>query len=477
MLNRPLLIAISLLAVFYVNPVASQVNISKPQYSDFSLLYQTQVDTVFYPKSVADVQAIVIQAKQQNKKIAIAGTQLSQGGHTLPSTSDSFLVHMKLLNHVNVLPETKTAKVGPGATWKNLQDAAHKNGLAVKVMQASNVFSIGGSLSTNVHGWDHTAGALVETVSSITIVDALGNIQTLTPADELFSLIIGGYGMFGIIIEAEINLTEDVVLERKGLDISTAEYNDYFTKQVESNPSIVLHYGRLSLDPFHLFERVLVVDYANSTAAYIKPKTLPSEPPKGYWYERIAINLLRKHPSWIALKQKYDHSVFLKPKLMCRNEAMQPSVRFVYDSNATHSDMLQEFFIPKHNLYPFLQELKEIITSEEVHLFNATIRHVKQDRLTALPYAKTDVFAVVLYYTESLSPENIARIEKFTQKAVDSAIRFQGSYYLPYHRFPTLKQFQQVYPEYVSVKAKKELYEPQHIFSSQFASQYFEVSQ
>ncbi len=54
------------------------------QHYDFSKYYHAEIDTVLYPKSIEDVQAIVKKAKEQNKKIAISGTAMSQGGHTLP---------------------------------------------------------------------------------------------------------------------------------------------------------------------------------------------------------------------------------------------------------------------------------------------------------------------------------------------------------------------------------------------------------
>ena len=67
--------------------------------------------------------------------------------------------------------EKKVIRVGAGATWAQIQNEANHLGLAVKVMQASNVFSVGGSLSVNCHGWDHQAGSLVNTVNSIKIIN------------------------------------------------------------------------------------------------------------------------------------------------------------------------------------------------------------------------------------------------------------------------------------------------------------------
>lgn len=444
------------------------------QQSDFSKIYHAEPSFLFYPTSTKEVQEIILKALEEGKKIAVAGSSMSQGGHTLPSTNNSFSIKTNLLNQITINPEQKSAKVGSGVTWKELQDAAYEHNLAIKVMQASNIFSVGGSLSTNVHGWDHKEGALVETIRSITIVDASGNIQTLKPNDELFSLIIGGYGMFGIIVEAEIDLADDLIVERKGTLISTVSYADYFA-EIEKDPSVVLHYGRLLIDPMHLFENVIAVNYTKTTKTYKKPKALPTEPQQGHWYERIAIQMLRKYPYLIIAKQTYDNRVFLKPKLMSRNEAMLPNIRFICDdNNDKHADMLQEFFIPKQHLNAFLAELRSQIELYDIHLFNATIRHVKQDHLSALPYAKTDVFAVVLYYNEMLDADNIAKIEEFTKGSVASALRFEGTYYLPYHCFPTLEQFHQAYPEYLYIKDKRKEYDPLQLFSSQFSQHYLD---
>ncbi len=140
---------------------------------------------------------------------------MSQGKQNLP-LDGHILIDMKDINHVIIDPQTKIAKIGAGATWQMIQRDANKLGLAVPVMQASNIFSVGGSLSVNCHGWDHHKGAVGNTVVAITIVDANGQVKRLTPDDEEFRYVIGGYGGFGVIIEAEIELTDNLLLTSLG---------------------------------------------------------------------------------------------------------------------------------------------------------------------------------------------------------------------------------------------------------------------
>lgn len=193
----------------------------KKQIKDFGQIYSATVADVEMPTSIKEIQDLVKKAKVNRQKIGVGGTQLAQGGHTLPSESQSMFISMRQLNYVEIDAKNKIAKVGAGAIWQDVQKAAIQAGLAIQVMQASNMFSIGGALSTNVHGWDHRMGSLVHTIKTITIVDADGNVKKLARESgnleekKLFNSIIGGYGLFGIIVEAELELTNDEVLRSK----------------------------------------------------------------------------------------------------------------------------------------------------------------------------------------------------------------------------------------------------------------------
>src|SRR6185503_15674992 len=60
--------------------------------------------------------------------------------------------------------------------------------------------SIGGSLASNVHGRGLKYPPIVHDVESFTLLDAEGKLRTCSRTEntELFSLAIGGYGLFGI---------------------------------------------------------------------------------------------------------------------------------------------------------------------------------------------------------------------------------------------------------------------------------------
>jgi FAD/FMN-containing dehydrogenase len=97
---------------------------------------------------------------------------MSQGKQVISNKDWNVVINTSKLNQIWIDPKLKIAKVGAGASWSELQKEANEYGLAVRVMQASNIFSIGGSISANCHGWDHKPGCLRNTLINMTLVNA-----------------------------------------------------------------------------------------------------------------------------------------------------------------------------------------------------------------------------------------------------------------------------------------------------------------
>lgn len=455
-------------------------HLSEQQVKDFGQINSTQVSLQKMPSTVEEVRDLVQKAKDDGLKIGVAGAQLAQGGHTLPSEHRSIFISTKNLNRVVVDKSTRIATVGAGATWEDIQEVAHKQGLAIQVMQASNIFSVGGSLSTNVHGWDHQMGSLINTVKSITIVDANGDIRKLDKDSQnqddknLFNSVIGGYGLFGIIIEAELELANDDVYSRQAEVISLNQYATHFKEDVQGKDDIALHYGRLSLDPRHLFEKITSVKYIKGTEKdYQKPKQLKMETRGGSAVDRIMVHTLRRLKIAKYLKQLIDNKTYLPSIMTSRNETMRPNIRFIEHPSKADADMLQEYFVPQDKLECFLMDMKKIAQDNQINLMNATIRYVKKDEQSTLAYAREHCFAIVIYFNQSLALHQLRKMECWTQELVKKSLECQGSFYLPYHRFPTVDQFHTAYPSWDHFMKQKKQYDPRETFSSQFYTHYF----
>src|SRR5829696_549199 len=117
------------------------------------------------------------------------------------------VLDMRPMNGIRLDPDKRIVTVGAGATWHDIQNALHPR-FAVKAMQSTDIFSVGGSISVNAHGMDHRAGALLGSIRSLRVMLADGQVVTASPAenDALFRHVVGGYGLFGVILSAELEV-------------------------------------------------------------------------------------------------------------------------------------------------------------------------------------------------------------------------------------------------------------------------------
>ncbi|MNY75505.1 hypothetical protein D3C86_2148000 [compost metagenome] len=61
---------------------------------------------------------------------------------------------------------------------------------------------------------------------------------------------------------------------------------------------------------------------------------------------------------------------------------------------------------------------------------------------------------------------------KGIQRIIDQLIPLNGSYYLPYAPFPSLDQFQTIYPKSEAFFQAKDKWDPEHVFMNQFYDDY-----
>ena len=109
-------------------------------------------------------------------------------------------------------PTTDLLRVGTGAIWSDVLAYLDPLGRSVAIMQSNDSFTVGGSVSVNCHGWQHGRPPIASSVRSFRILLADGQLLECSREEnaELFSLALGGYGLFGILIDVDL----EVVAER-----------------------------------------------------------------------------------------------------------------------------------------------------------------------------------------------------------------------------------------------------------------------
>ena len=183
----------------------------------------------------------------------------------------------------------------PGATWHDIQNALHPR-FAVRAMQSTDIFTVGGSISVNAHGMDHQAGALAKSIKSMRVMLADGSLKTVSPTEnrELFDLVVGGYGLFGVIVEAELDIADNLVYQtsRRMLDY---QFPALFADEIEKDSNIGLMYGHLSTAPSTFLKELLLYTYTRADGADFKREPLGEV--SGTKLRRLTINLAEARPA------------------------------------------------------------------------------------------------------------------------------------------------------------------------------------
>jgi FAD/FMN-containing dehydrogenase len=449
--------------------------------TDVARLTPTRVLRVDRVRKIEQLQGILREAKQNGWKVSIAGSHHSQGGHTY--YDGGVVLEMRDFDRVLALDAArKIITVEAGATWDDVQRAINPHGLAVKVMQSSYIFTVGGTMSANAHGRDLDKTSFVETVLSFHLMLPDGSIVNVSRSEnpELFRLVIGGYGMFGVIVDATLQLTDDVVFERRAAIVDYKDFPAYFAK-LKTDPAAGLMLARPSFARGTFLREMVVTTWNRTDRSADGLHVLGEE--QHVLRDRFFFGLSRKFEWAKDLRWYLQKKVESSPgqtKLISRNNAMRPPetpLELLDYYSTDDTDIIQEYYVPIRSFVPFMDEFRRILADGRMNVVSSTIRYVKANDETDLAYApKEDAFAIIQMSNAPLSEEGQRRAQTVTQQLVDAAIRFGGAYYLTYQSYPTRAQMWRAYPEAKRVFERKRFYDPEERFMSKFYEKYGSAS-
>ncbi|WP_345807261.1 FAD-binding oxidoreductase [Bacillus pumilus] len=441
-------------------------------FTDVSHLMPVKIKKVVQGKEIDTLKEVVEEAKVKNLPISIAGKQHSMGGHTY--YENGIVLDMTEFRQILAFDEKKkTIRVQSGVTWDDIQTYVNPYGLAVKVMQSQNIFTIGGSLSANAHGRDIRYGSLIDTVRSFRLLKADGEIITVRPGDDLFTAVIGGYGLFGVILDVELSLTKDELYKMETTSLNYDEYTDYFQKYVKQNKQVRMHLARISTSKTNFLKEMCVTNYSLTSQQEIESYQELKED-QLVMPLKFMLGLSRRFDMgkdllW-NLQKKYFQSQ--NDQLITRNNVMRSDSAFLDYENESDTDVLQEYFVPVDRFRAYIDEMRHFLQQEDLNLMNITIRYVQKNEKADLSYAKEDMFALVLLVNYGFKKEEKAEAERIIRQMTDITLRHHGSYYLPYMPYQTKVQMKQAYPKTDVFFQKKKQADPDGRFINYFYERY-----
>jgi UDP-N-acetylenolpyruvoylglucosamine reductase len=154
--------------------------------------------------SVADVQAAVMAAHEHDLLLAIQAT----GHGTVVASDGALLLKTSQLTTVEIDPDRRTARVGPGAVWQHVNSAAAQFGLATLAGRCATVGVTGYTLGGGTGWLSRKFGFAADSVVRAEVVTADGRLLNAS-ADEnpdLFWALRGGGANFGVVTSLEFRL-------------------------------------------------------------------------------------------------------------------------------------------------------------------------------------------------------------------------------------------------------------------------------
>jgi FAD/FMN-containing dehydrogenase len=299
---------------------------------------------------------------------------------------------------------------------------------------------------------------------------------------DLFRRVVGGYGLFGIILEACLELTDNELYQPHVEYLDYRQFLDYFARHVQGNADVGLMYARLSVAPASWLRETAVHTYLRVGGGEECP---PVRPDTHTRLERTVFNLSKTGAAgrWVrwqaerrfdAMLQCTGRNDVIRKDPACttsRNQQMDDQMEYL-QNRLDDTDILQEYFLPRARFAEFVDGLSAIVSREKANLLNVTIRGVERDTVTALPYAPQDVFALVLYFNQALNAGACQVLERTTRALIDLAVQLGGRFYLPYQLYYSPEQLHAAYPEAAELFAAKLRYDPGRILSNTFYERY-----
>lgn len=420
------------------------------------------------PGAEEQIRAAIARARDAKRPVCIAGARHTMGGHT--SMEGATVLDMAGLASMRLDAGASMLHVGAGARWHDVLTALHERGRSVLVMQSNSSFSVGGSMSANAHGWQHNRPPLASTVESFRLMKADGTIATCSRREntDLFSLVLGGYGLFGVVLDAQLRVTENEMYRARRAVCRAEEYPGIFANATRPE-DVKMAFGRLSVDADRFLTHAMLTTFVRDAS---KPVPALHEPEAPGFKRAIFRGQVG---SEYGKRLRWDLERWLGSEAgqqVSRNQILLEPVGLFTNRRADRTDVLHEYFVPPRNFASFLEKTRAAFRRHPADLLNVTIRNLDTDHDTFLRYATEPVFSLVFLFSMDRSKAADEAMRALTRALVDAAVECEGRHYLPYRLHATRDQLDRAYPQARRFFEEKRRFDPELVFRNRFWEAY-----
>ena len=453
----------------WVNDIHSQLN-------------RTRVRELLLPRSRNELAEIVHSASRKGLPISVSGCRHSMGGQQF--ATDSICIDTRPLARVISFDQERgLIEAEGGIQWPKLirtyldaqQENAKQWGIAQK-QTGADTFTLGGSLSSNVHGRGLAMKPLIANIESFTLINADGkSIRcSVDENNELFRVAIGGYGLFGLIDSVTLRLVPRQKLRRVVEIIHAGDLPKRFEERIAQE----FLYGdfQFSVDEKSpdFLQRGVFSCYQpiDEHDPIVAEKKLRNDD----WLDLLRLAYTDREK---AFKRYSDYYLSTNGQTYWSDTSQLSAYLPNYAQKLREqiggeqsSLIITEIYVPRADLPDFLAQAAELLRSNRTIVIYGTVRLIEKDDESFLAWAKESYACIIFNLLTLHKPDGIKASARSFRGLIDLAIARGGSYYLTYHKFAKPEQLIACYPQFKQFLNLKRKYDPTERFQSDWYHYY-----
>jgi len=354
-------------------------------------------------------------------------------------------------------------------------DETKQWGIAQK-QTGADTFTLGGSLSSNVHGRGLRMKPLISNIESFTLINADGKLIRCSREEnsDLFRLAIGGYGLFGLVETVTLRLVPRQKL-RRAVEIIRAPdlpkrfeeriaqkflYGDFQFSVDEKSPDF------LQRGVFSCYEPI----------SEDEPIAAKKELRDDDWLDLLRLAYTDREK---AFKRYSDYYLSTNGQTYWSDTNQLSAYLPNYAQKIRNeiggdesSLVITEIYVPRPDLPDFLAQAADLLRSNRTTVIYGTVRLIEKDDESFLAWAKESYACVIFNLLTLHTPGGIEASARSFRGLIDLAIARDGSYYLTYHKFAKPEQVTTCYPQFKEFLGLKLKYDPAERFQSDWYRYY-----
>ena len=449
-----------------------------------SRLNATRVLSIEQPRSLEEVLQVVQRAGETGTPVSICGGRHAMGGQQFGAGTRLLDLSRRTRIH-DLDAERGLVKVEAGIRWPELIAKLHARqkgrsqvwSIRQKQTGADDL-SLGGALSANAHGRGLSRPPIIADVESFTLVDARGEARLCSRGENpaLFRLAIGGYGVFGPIVDVTLRLAIRRKLERRVELVSAEELMSAFGERITAG----YEYGDFQFCTDERSPDFLRRGVFSCYRPVDDDRPMPA--PRvhldaGDWQRLLYLAHTDRRLAFEEYSRYYlatDRQLYWSDthQLGTYVEGYHAEIERRLGHGCAGGEMITELYVPRPALAGFLVRAAESLRARAAVVIYGTVRLIERDQESFLPWAKEAFACVIFNLHVDHHPAAVEDAARTFRALIDLAIACGGSFYLTYHRWATRTQVEACYPQFAGFLSLQRQHDPAGRWQSDWLRHY-----